>query len=206
LPADSVEAGGNAAVILGEGFDVSRPLQAATMPGSTRMWRAAPAAALVTLVLLGGACAPTEGGQAGAGLRTGASPTSSSDQSDELRAAIASGSVDHDDYVQGFLRYSSCLRESGHEIVRLGEKGPLLDYAIPESAVSSGDDERCYRQEFERVDDMWQLANEDASAWAETLRACLRDRGVEPEGSVPEMEQRLVDSGSDAVTCFSLTG
>ena len=163
---------------------------------------AAPAAVLAALVLLGSACAPAEDGAADSGRPAASSPTSSPDQSDALRAAVARGGVEHDDYIQGFQRYSSCLRDSGHEIVMLGEKGPLLDYAIPESAVTSGDDERCYLREFEPVDTAWQLLNEETSEWAETLRGCLRDRGVEPTGSVTDMEQQLVDSGSDAVACF----
>jgi hypothetical protein len=91
-------------------------------------------------------------------------------------------------YRASFERYAACLGEGGHGVVLVDDTGPVLSYRVPAEAVATGVEGRCYVAEFEALDVAWQRAHEDESAWADLLRKCLVDRGVEPGDTLAAME------------------
>jgi hypothetical protein len=122
-------------------------------------------------------------------------------ESAELRQAMA-GEVDYDSYFAGFQRYSDCLAAEGHGLIVHDAGGSIVDYGVPEAAVSSGADEYCYTREFAPLDSAWQIANEESSEWAELLRACLQERGVVPAATLAEMEDQRERAGVGPEECL----
>jgi hypothetical protein len=77
------------------------------------------------------------------------------DASDGQAAALADGVVTHEEYLAAFQRFADCMAEAGFDIH--GEvDGRLMSYSVPDAAVLSGDDHRCYGAEFLEVDVRWQ--------------------------------------------------
>ncbi len=110
--------------------------------------------------------------------------------------------VDYDSYLSGFQRYSACLEAEGYRPIVHDADPPIVNYSVSEAAVSSGVDERCYIREFAPLDSAWQIANEDGSEWAETLRRCLAERGFNPAGSLAGMEEQRTMAGISPEECL----
>ncbi len=123
------------------------------------------------------------------------------EESSELRQAMES-EVDYDSYLAGFQRYASCLEAEGHRPIVHDADPPMIDYSVPESAVSSGVDERCYIREFAPLDAAWQIANEDGSEWADMLRRCLAESGVNPADTLAGMEEQRAAAGISPERCL----
>ena len=103
-------------------------------------------------------------------------------------AALADGTVDLEEYTDGFERYRDCLAASGYEL----EPGPYgepvgtmvdthLEASVPEAAVTSGVEDDCYQAEYAEVDIAWQVAHQDETLQAAQWRACLEENGLTPE-------------------------
>lgn len=150
-------------------------------------------AALVAGVLLLGGC-------------TGAPRSADSEQvapdpviSAEQTAAIADGEASATEYEAAYRRYLGCMSQAGHEVIEKGKDRSVYDYAVAETGLEA--DATCYALEFEHVDILWQLAHEDESRSADTLRDCLRARGLEPAATMDEIYAQMEAAGMTVGEC-----
>lgn len=123
-------------------------------------------------------------------------------QSKQQRAAVSDGVVTLDEYRAGFDRYQACLARAGFELVdpHLDEHD-LMDSGVPDAAVRSGVDEKCYRYNWEAVDTLWQIAHEDSSESAQIVRACLESKGVDPRDAYADNLDLMQELGIDITEC-----
>lgn len=130
-------------------------------------------------------------------------PSSPTEQfSEQVTQTMADGKVTFDEYEASYRSYVGCLNEAGYTVVENpSDSNGVFNYAVPAQAVSDGVDEKCYNELFGPVDAAYQVANEDTSATAEILRACLTDAGITPAESVDEMLTQLEAEGMDLVAC-----
>lgn len=129
-----------------------------------------------------------------------ASPTAQF--SEQVAQAMADGNVTFDEYEASFRSYVGCLRDAGYTVIEEpSDSNGVFNYGVPAKAVSDGVDEKCYNELFGPVDAAYQVANEDTSATAEMLRACLTGAGITPAGSVDEMLTQLEAEGMDLIAC-----
>jgi hypothetical protein len=119
----------------------------------------------------------------------------------EQSAAISDGEVSADEYEAGFQRYRACLQEAGYELLINGEDNDTIQYGVPDAAVTSGADERCYVGEFQEIDRMWQLAREDTSHSAQVLKDCLTANGITPEDTMEELIAQLQTANIPLESC-----
>ena len=78
------------------------------------------------------------GGLAGCSADPPTSAPINSSSSDKQTGALSDGSVSSDEYQAGFRRYQQCLADAGYELLLGDESGYLVDYSVPDAAVSSG--------------------------------------------------------------------
>lgn len=130
-------------------------------------------------------------------------PSSPTDQiSEQVAQAMADGNITFDEYEASFRSYVGCLRDAGYTVIEEpSDANGVFNYSVPAQAVNDGVDEKCYNELFGPVDAAYQVANEDTSATAETLRACLISAGITPAGSVDEMLAQLEAEGMDLIAC-----
>jgi hypothetical protein len=114
--------------------------------------------------------------------------------SDFQTEALADGQVDRGEYQGGFTRYQACMREKGYDVVVTDDADTVMDIRIPAAGVESGADERCYIEEFNQIDDAWQLANEDSRKDNALFAACLVTNGLRCKAeSAPTSRQEKID-------------
>ena len=121
--------------------------------------------------------------------------------SEEQTAALADDSVSSDEYEEGFRRYQACLADAGYDLLLGDGTGYLVDYSVPDAAVTSGADEACYVREFQQVDISWQLAHVDESETTQFLKDCLAQRGITPGETREEVDKQLEANGLSASDC-----
>jgi hypothetical protein len=127
------------------------------------------------------------------------------EMSAEQTAALADGVVEFAEYEEGFRRYRACLEAAGYELGSGpdGEEiGTMVDthleFSVPDAAVQSGEDERCYQSEYFQLDMNWQIAHADESLQTEHWRSCLTENGIAPAETSEEIWDQIVKAGLDA--------
>ncbi|RJK97750.1 hypothetical protein [Vallicoccus soli] len=120
------------------------------------------------------------------------------------RAEVADRTVTRDEFRAAFLRYRACMGAAGYDLGPVELTGDRFDYSVPDAAVRDGTDEECYRREHYLVDLVWQTSGAvlDASGTTELLRACLRERGIEPAASRGEVDAQLRAQGLELPDCL----
>ncbi|KRC62316.1 hypothetical protein ASE14_00210 [Agromyces sp. Root81] len=124
----------------------------------------------------------------------------------EQKAALDDGEVTQDEYEAGYRRFVDCLSAAGFEILDNGIENDIHQFGIPEAAVASGDDARCYGAEYEQVDIKWQIAHEDTSKTAKIIADCLTAAGVTPKSSMAELQTQLEENGLTFEQCAKQGG
>lgn len=138
-------------------------------------------------------------------LTTGCSETtdvgaaaSASDMSPEQSAALEDGAVSRDEYREGARRFVGCLAARGHEVVESEESDDdLVRLGIPESAVSSGDEQECYEAEWKALDTQWQVEHAETSASAQLLADCLENNGLPVPATAAEKTEAVAAAELD---------
>jgi hypothetical protein len=124
-------------------------------------------------------------------------------ESDALRAALAGGDIDYDKYIEGYRRFSTCMRAAGFPLTMESENNLVMDFAVVGEAVFDGTEAECYEREFAPLDIAWQLHQEDTSESAEILRQCLIKRGIVPEATVAAMTEQMSEEGIPLEDCLA---
>lgn len=131
-----------------------------------------------------------------------ASRAAATEPSAAQTAAIADGTVTEAEYRDGFARYRQCMHDAGFSLVGVDESGTIITYSTPGDATTSGDERRCYTQEFGQLDGGWQIAHEYESDTQLKLRACLEAEGVTPARDVAGVEEQLQENNIDPIHCL----
>lgn len=105
------------------------------------------------------------------------------------------------EYRAAFQQFATCLEAAGHPVIVSDDTGTVIDYSLPESAISSGDEATCYAP-FQAIDIAWQIQNAYTSPASMQVRECLEAAGLEPAGTVEDEHAQLVDAGLDEA-CFA---
>lgn len=122
--------------------------------------------------------------------------------SDQQREALADGKVTWDEYKAGFDAYRGCLEKAGYELVSPHvDEFRLMDFGVPDAAVQSGVDDKCYRLHYSGVDDAWQIAHLDESETAQTVKSCLSAAGISPKKRYSDNLDLLEEHGIDVEKC-----
>ncbi|MFC4243569.1 hypothetical protein ACFOYW_09300 [Gryllotalpicola reticulitermitis] len=101
--------------------------------------------------------------------------------SQQQRSALRDGIVTWDEYKTGFDAYQACLAKAGYRLATPHvDEYQLMDFGIPDAAVRSGVDKKCYQFHWAQLDGAWQMAHQDSSESAKIIAACLEARGVTP--------------------------
>jgi hypothetical protein len=120
--------------------------------------------------------------------------------------ALADGSVSISEYQESFARYEACMSDAGHPLANITRGEELIEYSVPDEAVQSGNDDRCYQREFAGVDEAWQIANEDDSFTTRLLQACLIGHGITPFESAVDVAEQAAAAGLTPDACQSYAG
>ena len=156
--------------------------------------RVVPVAAVVTIAGLVAACTSTsDGTESGHG---------GVERSVEQESALVDGDVTVDEYRAGFRRFEACIEAEGYMLGNVEVGDVLIDYGVPDAAVQSGVDEKCYVKEYELVDTEWQLKNEDSSYTAEVVAQCLAEHGITPAETLAEKWDQLEAAGVEFEECM----
>jgi hypothetical protein len=125
--------------------------------------------------------------------------------SDEQASEISDGVATADEYREAFQRYRTCLSAAGFDLVGVRFTQSLYEFGVPDAAVEGGADDECYASEFQFTDMLWQTSDavQNKSDTAHLLRTCLRERGIEPRGTLNEMDSQLREAGIEAPECLS---
>ncbi len=154
-----------------------------------------PIAVLVLLLLAGCAAQPVASNAA-----QGASEGSVSMSAAQV-AALSDHKVTYAEYEAGWRRYIACDAKAGYVVRDLGESNEVHHGAIPEAAVNSGVDAKCYGREFKQIDTVWQTSRENTSSVAQAYRECLVAAGVTPQASEGAMYAQLQKINVDPHQC-----
>lgn len=121
------------------------------------------------------------------------------------RDELSDGEVTEAEVQSAFERYRSCLRSAGHELRDIAYDGPLINAGVPDAAVDSGDDARCYASEYAGVDVVWQVSNSGYSHRYARVANCLSDNQLSvPNVALPtvaDMERVLAEAGISLGDC-----
>lgn len=79
--------------------------------------------------------------------------------SPQQAAAMADGEVSEAEYHAQFDRYSDCMTAAGYPLGSVNKSGTVITFVYSGAAVTSGEEGRCYAQEFAQVDITWQSTN-----------------------------------------------
>lgn len=128
-----------------------------------------------------------------------------SDASDAQAAEISDRVATADEYQAAFQRYRECLSAAGFELRDVVLRNSVYEFGVPNAAVEDGADDECYVSEFRYTDMLWQSSDavQNTSDTAELLRGCLQERGIEPGGTLEEMEGQLREAGIEIPECLS---
>jgi endonuclease I len=118
-------------------------------------------------------------------------------QSEEM----ADGKATFTEYQSAFRRYTACTSRAGFNVDVLGLSHQVYDYRLTAAAATSREVNHCYDYEFGKVDESWQVENQDHSETSEHLAACLTSKGITPKATVREMLAQLDAAGVDPTTC-----
>ncbi|MFC9558333.1 hypothetical protein [Agromyces sp. NPDC056965] len=77
----------------------------------------------------------------------------------------------------------------------------FMDYATLAEADFTGDRERCYFGEFQRVDERWQFLHKDESLANRANQACLAAAGVTPKTTTEDVWAQILEAGLDPTKC-----
>jgi len=81
------------------------------------------------------------------------------DASTQQAAAMADGQVSDAEYHAQFDRYSECMIAAGYPLDAVNTSSLIVTYVNSSDSVSSGEEGRCYAQEFSQIDLSWQAAH-----------------------------------------------
>jgi hypothetical protein len=112
-------------------------------------------------------------------------------QSTAQVSELADAQVTRDEYERGFQRFVDCMADAGHEVMSINKTEQRIDYVITGESVTDGTDARCYRTEYEALDNIWQTAHADNSETERILRQCFADAGVPFDGTFDEVWLRF---------------
>jgi len=82
------------------------------------------------------------------------------DASPQQVAAMADGQVSDAEYHAQFNRYSECMIAAGYPLDAVNTSSLIVTYVNSSDSVSSGEEGRCYAQEFSQIDPLWQGAHQ----------------------------------------------
>jgi hypothetical protein len=74
-------------------------------------------------------------------------------------------------------------------------------YAVQDSAVTSGADNRCYVTQYQDVDVAWQTEVENGTQASRSVRECLINSGVTPASTVNDEMDQFNALGRDWQDC-----
>jgi hypothetical protein len=128
-----------------------------------------------------------------------------SDASEAQAAEISDRAATADEYQAAFQRFRECLSGAGFELTDVALKNSVYEFGVPDAAVQDGADEECYVSEFRYTDILWQTSDavQNDSENAQSLRECLRERGIEPGDTLEEMNGQLREAGIEPPECLS---
>lgn len=114
------------------------------------------------------------------------------------------GKVARVEYTTGFDAFRSCMDAEGFELHSLREVGGILEFSIPDEAVQSGVESRCYQTHFAFVDATWQFEHTEERAFIERVSGCIGlDQGdvAEPLTTRVDAERALSEAGRQVADC-----
>lgn len=127
------------------------------------------------------------------------SPGPSAQQLSEIEDGVAT----REEYLAAFNRFAGCMGANGYDVGLAYSDTVILNYSIPSAAGDEGVDLFCYLSQFQEVDTLWQLQNEDASATTRMMQDCLSERGITPATRTADVRQQLEDAGISTEECVS---
>ncbi|KRC91041.1 hypothetical protein ASE25_22055 [Terrabacter sp. Root85] len=124
--------------------------------------------------------------------------------SEAQAAEIRDNKVDASEYRAAFQRFRECLSAAGYELGQVELKHAMYEFAMPDAAVQSGAEKKCYHAEFNFVDILWQTSDgvQNGSQETQHLRDCLRKRGVEPGDTRAKVDMQMREEGVTLRDCF----
>lgn len=122
--------------------------------------------------------------------------SASAEQLKELESGVTAA-----EYEAAFGRFQSCMAKAGSPLIGIDSVGSLIDYRLPAAAFDSGDFDRCYLSEFQKVDERWQYLNKDVSPANLAYQACLESAGIAPKKASEEVWAQLLEAGLDPEKC-----
>lgn len=120
--------------------------------------------------------------------------------SPEQTSALADGVVTEEEYLAGFERLRTCVRDGGFELERVKRHGPLVTFEHSKEARPTADE--CYWREWQQLDASWQIGHPDATEEFEALNYCLDLDGQRTGTTIDEVERLFAESGLDRQTCI----
>lgn len=123
---------------------------------------------------------------------------------DTQRSALMDGKITRSEYISGFNAFESCMNEGGFQLTSEREVGGIFEFSIPDEAVKSGVDQRCYLTHFAFVDATWQYENNEERAFIERVNQCLGldgGSGVAPRTTRIDAEEALAENGRNISEC-----
>lgn len=127
-------------------------------------------------------------------------PGPSAQQLSEIEDGVAT----REEYLAAFNRFAGCMGANGYDVGLAYTDTVILNYSIPSAAADAGVDVFCYLSQFQEVDTLWQLQNEDASETTRMMRECLSERGIAPAERTAEVRQQLEDAGMTMEECLNV--
>ena len=129
-------------------------------------------------------------------------PAPSVEISAEQKAALADGVAETSEYQEGFRRFQACLLEEGYELRDITEdQYGFINAGIPDAAVKSGLNEKCYEHQWKFLDIDWQMAHSDHSPSTEAMRSCLLAEGITPKENADDVTQQFKDAALSFDEC-----
>ncbi|TFC88826.1 hypothetical protein E3T28_00390 [Cryobacterium sinapicolor] len=120
--------------------------------------------------------------------------------SDQQLIELENG-VTQEEYRAAFDRFDACMTGAKQPLVGVEEGEYLITYSMLASAYDSGDYDRCYFTEFQRIDEKWQYLNKDNSTANRVYQACLTAMGIPPKESSEDVWAQLLEAGIDPEKC-----
>lgn len=119
-----------------------------------------------------------------------------------VQEILSDGSVTIDEYESAFRDYASCMNEAGFSVAQHEpDANGVINYSISNEAVANGVDDECYDEHYNAVDTAFQVAREDSSSSAESLRECLRAEGIDPAETMTALLKQFESRGLDLGDC-----
>jgi hypothetical protein len=123
---------------------------------------------------------------------------------DTQRSALMDGEITRREYIDGFNAFESCMNEEGFQLTSEREVAGIFEFSIPDAAVKSGVDQRCYLTHFMFVDATWQYENSEERVFIERVNRCLgldEDRSFAALTTRGEAEEALAEAGRQISEC-----